>query len=159
MQATSLAITLHMRLPIQNTKFSNFVPRSLFQSKGKGPWDEVVDSVVAGILSWSHKGSSSYFEHFSLGGSFWGVGLYAEVFRAIFVRPWKKVSVSVRYLFHQPMDKKIKTWPLRFPAKETLIWRRHCSIGQSCCGMTSKLSIDWFLESSQAWSFFSWAFA
>ena len=28
------------------------------------------------------------------------------------------VSVSVRYLFYQPMDKKIKTWTLRFPAKE-----------------------------------------
>ena len=28
------------------------------------------------------------------------------------------VSVSVRYLFYQPMDKKIKTWPLRFLAKE-----------------------------------------
>ena len=27
-------------------------------------------------------------------------------------------SVSVRYLFYQPMDEKIKTWPLRFPAKE-----------------------------------------
>ena len=24
------------------------------------------------------------------------------------------VSVSVRYLFYQPMDEKIKTWPLRF---------------------------------------------
>ena len=22
------------------------------------------------------------------------------------------------YLFYQPMDEKIKTWPLRFPAKE-----------------------------------------
>ena len=31
---------------------------------------------------------------------------------------WKMVSVSVRYLFYQPMDEKIKTWPLRFPAKE-----------------------------------------
>ena len=30
----------------------------------------------------------------------------------------KMVSVSVRYLFYQPMDEKIKTWPLRFPAKE-----------------------------------------
>ena len=29
--------------------------------------------------------------------------------RAIFVWPWKMVSVSVRYLFHQPMDEKIKT--------------------------------------------------
>ena len=29
------------------------------------------------------------------------------------------VSVSVRYLFYQPVDEKIKTWPLRFPAKET----------------------------------------
>ena len=28
------------------------------------------------------------------------------------------VSVSVRYLFYQPIDKKIKTWPLRFPVKE-----------------------------------------
>ena len=56
-------------------------------------------------------------------------------FRAIFVWPWKKVSVSVRSLFHQPIDEKIKTWPLRFPAKETLIWRRRCSIGQSCCSM------------------------
>ena len=28
------------------------------------------------------------------------------------------VSVSVRYLFYQPKDEKIKIWPLRFPAKE-----------------------------------------
>ena len=28
------------------------------------------------------------------------------------------VLVSVRYLFYQPMDGKIKTWTLRFPAKE-----------------------------------------
>ena len=28
------------------------------------------------------------------------------------------VSVSVRHLFHKPMDEKIKTWFLRFPAKE-----------------------------------------
>jgi len=28
------------------------------------------------------------------------------------------VSVNVRYLFHQPIDEKIKTRPLRFPAKE-----------------------------------------
>ena len=27
-------------------------------------------------------------------------------------------SVSVRYLTYQPMDEKIKTWLLRFPAKE-----------------------------------------
>ena len=30
------------------------------------------------------------------------------------------VSVSVRHLFHKPMDEKIKTWTLRFPAKENL---------------------------------------
>ena len=47
------------------------------------------------------------------------------------------------------MDEKIKTWPLCFPAKETLIWRRHCSIGQSCCSMTSKK----FLESSSGMKF------
>ena len=28
------------------------------------------------------------------------------------------VSVIVRYLFYQPMDEKIKTWTLRFRAKE-----------------------------------------
>ena len=28
------------------------------------------------------------------------------------------VLVSVRYLFYQPMEEKIKTWPLRFPATE-----------------------------------------
>ena len=28
------------------------------------------------------------------------------------------VSVSVRHLFHKPMDEKIKTWTLRFAAKE-----------------------------------------
>ena len=28
------------------------------------------------------------------------------------------VSVSVRYLFYQPMDEKIKTWTLQSPAKE-----------------------------------------
>ena len=28
------------------------------------------------------------------------------------------VLVSVRYSFYQPVDEKIKTWPLHFPAKE-----------------------------------------
>ena len=28
------------------------------------------------------------------------------------------VPVSVHYLFHQPMDQKIKTWTLHFPVKE-----------------------------------------
>ena len=44
-------------------------------------------------------------------------------------------------------------------SKKSLIWRRHCSIGQSCYSMTSKRSIGWFLESPQAWSFFTRAFA
>ena len=30
------------------------------------------------------------------------------------------VSVSVRYLFYQAMDEKIKTWTIRLPAKENL---------------------------------------
>ena len=38
--------------------------------------------------------------------------------RAIFVWPWQMVSVIVRYLFYQPIDEKIKTWPLSFPTKE-----------------------------------------
>ena len=46
-----------------------------------------------------------------------------------------------------------------FPPKETLIWRRHCSIGQLCCSMTSKRSIDWFLARSRVRSYFTRAFA
>ena len=42
-----------------------------------------------------------------------------------------------------------------FPPKKTLIWRRHCSIGQLCCSMTSRRSIEWFLESSSGVKFFS----
>ena len=38
--------------------------------------------------------------------------------RAILVWPWKMVLVSVHCLFYQPMDKKIKTWTLRFHVKE-----------------------------------------
>ena len=38
--------------------------------------------------------------------------------RAIFLWPWKMVLLSVCYLFYQPMDEKIKRWPLRFPTKE-----------------------------------------
>ena len=37
-----------------------------------------------------------------------------------------------------------------FPPKKTLIWRRHCSIDQSCWSMTSKR----FLESSSGMKFF-----
>ena len=33
-----------------------------------------------------------------------------------------------------------------FPLKKTLICRRHCSISQSCCSMTSKRNIGWFLK-------------
>ena len=51
--------------------------------------------------------------------------------------------------------KRSKHGLLVFPPKKTLIWRRHCLTGQSCCSMTSKRIIDWFLESSRAWSFFS----
>jgi len=42
-----------------------------------------------------------------------------------------------------------------FSPKKTLIWRRHYSTGQSCWSMTSKRSLDWFLESSWARSFFT----
>ena len=72
--------------------------------------------------------------------------------RAIFVWPWKMVSVSVRYyLFCQPINVKIKTWSLRFPAKQNPNMEK---IGQLCCSMTSKRSIDWFLESTSGVKFF-----
>ena len=54
-------------------------------------------------------------------GSYETVRYFRSVYRelrAICVWPWKMVSVSVRYLFYKPMDEKMQTWPLRFPAKE-----------------------------------------
>ena len=41
-----------------------------------------------------------------------------NVDRAIFVWHWRMVSISVRYLFYQLVDEKIKTWTIRFPDKE-----------------------------------------
>ena len=58
------------------------------------------------------------------------------------------ISVSVRYLHYHQWIKRSNHGPFVFPPKKSLIWRRHCSIGQSCCSMTSKRSIDCFLESS-----------
>ena len=67
------------------------------------------------------------------------------------------VSVSVRYyLFCQPINVKIETWSLRFPAKENPNMEK---IGQLCCSMTSKRSIDWFLESTSGVKFFTRAFS
>ena len=82
--------------------------------------------------------------------------LFSSVWvRAIFEWPWKMVSVSVRYCFISQWMKRSKHRLFVFPPKKTrLIWRRHCSIGQSCCSMTSKRSIDWFLESSSGIEFF-----
>ena len=79
--------------------------------------------------------------------------------RVIFVWPWKMVSVSVSYLFYQPMDEKIKTWPLRFPPKENPNMKKALFEWPIVLQLTSKRSIDWFLESSQAWSFFTRTFA
>ena len=53
-----------------------------------------------------------------------------------------------------PSGRKIKHRLLVFLPKKISVWRRHCSIGQSCCGMTSKRSINWFLESSSGMKFF-----
>ena len=50
------------------------------------------------------------------------------------------VSVSVCFLFSQSVDEKIKYGLFVFPPKKTLIWRRYCSTGQSCCSMTLKLN-------------------
>ena len=50
------------------------------------------------------------------------------------------------FISHWRRDENIKTWTLRLSSKENLTWRRHCSIGQLCCSITSKRSINWFLE-------------
>ena len=50
--------------------------------------------------------------------------------RAIFVWPWKMLPVSVICFISRWM-KRSKHGLFVFPPKKTLIWRRHCSIGQS----------------------------
>ena len=67
-----------------------------------------------------------------------------EVFVICFISQWMKGSKHDLFVF---------------PPKKTLIWRGHCPISQSCWSMTSNRSIDWFPESSWAWSFFTQAFA
>ena len=64
------------------------------------------------------------------------------------------VSVSVLFCFVSQWMKRSKHGLFGFPPKETLIWGRHCSIGQLCCSKTSKRSINWFLESSSFMKFF-----
>ena len=56
----------------------------------------------------------------------------------------------------------ISQWMIRskhglfvFPPQKTLTRRRHWSIGQSCCSMTSKRSIDWFVWEFSGMKFFS----
>ena len=54
-------------------------------------------------------------------------------------------SVSVCYLFYEPVDEKIKTWTLRFPAKENPVKYGEGivrSVNRVGCTMTSKRSID-----------------
>ena len=60
-----------------------------------------------------------------------------------------KCSLFVLSLSANGCRKRSKHGLFVFPPKKTLIWRRHCSIGQSGCSMTSKRSFDWL-----AWSFF-----
>ena len=64
-----------------------------------------------------------------------------------------KCSLNYSFCVSQWM-KRSKHGFFGFPPKKTLIWRRHCSIGQSCCSKTSKPSINWFRESSSCMKFF-----
>ena len=60
--------------------------------------------------------------------------------RAFSFQGHTKIALSVRHLFHRPM-KRSKHGLFVFPPKKSLVWRSHCSIGQSCCSMTSKQRI------------------
>ena len=80
----------------------------------------------------------------------WFKGSFRLV-RAIFVWPRKMVVIC----FISQWMKRSKHNLFVFPLKKTLIRRRHCSIGQLCCSMTSKPSIGWFLWSSSGMKFYS----
>ena len=92
----------------------------------------------------------------------WNNNYYKNRNRVIFVWPRRMVSVSVSQgggaflicFIGQLWTKRSKHGLLVFPPKKIPIWRRHCSIGQSCCTMTSKRSISWFLQSSLGMKFF-----
>ena len=60
----------------------------------------------------------------------------------------------VRYLFYQPMDEKIKTWPLRFPAKENLNMEKALFDWPIVLQYDVKAKFDWFLESSSGMTSF-----
>ena len=78
--------------------------------------------------------------------------------RAIFVWPWKMVSISVLYLFYQPMDEKIKTWPLRFPAKENPNMEKTLCDWPIVlhCGLKAKY--QFISRKFSGMKFFTWAF-
>ena len=63
---------------------------------------------------------------------------FCQVFVICFISQWMKRSKHGLFVF---------------PPRKTLIWRRHCLIGQSCCSMMLKRSIDWILESSSGMKF------
>ena len=83
-----------------------------------------------------------------------------------FVRDIKTSTQNVRAIYVWPLKNSFNKFSLFvlsangwkdqkhglfvFPPKKTLIWKRHCSIGQSCRSITLKRSIGWFLESSRA---------
>ena len=72
---------------------------------------------------------------------------------AIVVWPWKMVSVTVRYLFYQPMDDKVKTCTLRFPAIENPNTEK--ALVDWPIVLQSKRIIDWFLREFSGMKFFS----
>ena len=79
------------------------------------------------------------------------------IIKAIFIWPWKQTGFGKCSLFVLSANgwKRSKHGLYVFLPKKTLIWRGHCLIGQSCCSRTSRWSINWYLESSQEWSFFT----
>ena len=87
----------------------------------------------------------------------WDIKTSTQNVRAIYVSPLKIVSISVPYLYYQPMDEKIKTWPLRFPAKEnpnmekalldwSIVWQY--DIKAKCRLISRKFSGSFFTERS-----------
>ena len=105
--------------------------------------------------------TSSIYRQFSLVGKFWQSSLrkqgqLIEQF-SYDLEKWFRQEFVICFI--SQWIKRSKHDPFFFLPKKHLIWRRHCSIGQSCCSMKSKRSIGWFLESSPAWTFFIQAFA
>ena len=150
-------------VPLNRCSLANFL--QLFTQKSEtGPSTRTEYNAV------QLEQTCSIYRQFNLVGKFWQSSLrkkgqlveqfsyhlekwFRQEFVICFITQWIKRSKHGLFFFPPKKKPNMGKALFFFPPKKNLIWRRHCSISQSCCSMKSKRSIGWFLESSPAWRF------